>query len=560
MARMTGHRYLAEAMKAYEVDHIFHMPTIVLPAFAEMEGMGIVRLSTHSEKSAVYMADGYARASGKPGIAMAQTVGAANMAAGLQDPYLACAPVIAITGGRLPDTKFRNVYQEIEAHRMYDAVTKLNATVDKVERLPDMIRQAFRAATTGKPRPVHLELPGASGIIGEEFEVPDSIPLAEEQFKRFPAFRLEPDQSSIRAAARALRDAQRPIIVAGGGVTTSGGQPELVELAELLSIPVATSLNGKGAISETSELAVGVVGTYARMSANRAVSEADLVFYVGSHTGSQVTNNWRTPEIGGAAVIQLDIDPEQLGLNYPNTVSVLGDAKTGLRRLIEASEPVKDRGDWVGRTKQIVEDWRKEKAPLLNSDQDPIRPERLCKEVQDALSPTGVLVVDTGHAGMWTGAMVDMQQGQTFLRAAGSLGWSYPASLGAKCAMPQRDVICFTGDGGFLYHLTELETALRYGINTVTVVNNNYSLNQETEGMNRAYKGNQHGGAFQMWQFEKATNFAQVAEAFGCAGFRVEKPGEIGGALKEALACGRPAVVDVVTDIEALADTTSIYG
>jgi acetolactate synthase I/II/III large subunit len=554
MARMTGHRYIAEVMRAYEVDHIFHMPTILLPAFAEMEGMGITRLSAHSEASAAYMADGYARASGKPGVAMAQTVGAANLAAALQDPYLACIPVIAITGGRLPDTKFRNVYQEVEAHRMYDPVTKFNAQVDKVERLPDLIRQAFRSATTGSPGPVHLELPGASGLIDAEFEVSEVLPLAEEQFKRFPALRPEPDAEAVRAAARLLRDAQRPIIVAGGGVKTSGAQAELVELAELLSIPVATSLNAKGSISETHELAVGVAGTYARLSANKAISEADLVFFVGSHTGSQVTNNWRTPAIGATTVIQLDIDPMELGRNYPNAVSLLGDAKTTLRRIIEASEQATGRESWVGRTREIVEEWRGQNEPRHSSDAVPIRPERLCREVQQAMAANAVFLADTGHAGMWTAAMWDMQPGQTFLRAAGSLGWSYPASLGAKCATPDRDVVCFTGDGGFLYHLTELETALRYGINTVTVVNNNYSLNQEYEGMNRAYKGNQQGGAFQMWQFEKSVDYAKVAEAFGCAGFRVERPQDIQDALQAALTCGKPAVVDVVTDIEALAD------
>ena len=556
MARMTGHRYMAEVMKAYEVDYVFHMPTILLPAYAEMEGMNITRLSTHSEKSAAYMADGYARASGKPGIVMAQTVGAANLAAGLQDPYLAGVPVIAITGGRLPDTKYRNVYQEIEAHRMYDPVTKFNASVDKVERLPDLIRQAFRAATTGTPGPVHLELPGASGLIDAEFEVSDSLPMAEEQFKRYPALRPEPDMEAVRAAVRLLRDAERPIIVAGGGVKTSGAQAELVELAELLSIPVATSLNAKGSISETHDLAVGVVGTYARLSANKAVSEADLVFYVGSHTGSQVTNNWRTPTIGSARVIQLDIDPMELGRNYPNEVALLGDARTTLRHMVEVSEQVTDRGPWLGRTRQIVQEWRQQYAPLLNSDAEPIRPERLCKEVQDVLPGNGVFLSDTGHAGMWTGGMMDFQPGQTYLRAAGSLGWAYPASLGAKCATPDRDVVCFTGDGGFLYHLTELETALRYGINTVTVVNNNYSLNQEYEGMNRAYKGSEHGDGVKMWQFERAVSYARVAEAFGCAGFRVEKPGELRDVLKEALTCGRPAVVDVVTDIEALAPTS----
>ena len=556
MARMTGHRYFAEAMKAYGVSHLFFVPTIVVPALAEMEGMGITRVVTHGEKAAAYMADGYARASGRPGVCMAQTVGAANLAAGLQDPYLGCSPVIAITGGRLPQTKYRNVYQEVEAHRMYDPVTKLNAQVDGPQRLPDLLRQAFRVATTGSPGPVHLELPGSAGAIDGEIELPETLPMAETQFSRYPAVRPEPETGAVRAAARHLREARRPVIVAGGGVRSSGAQPELLELAELLSIPVATSLNAKGSIAEDHPLSLGVVGTYARVSANRALSEADLVFYVGSHTGGQVTNNWRTPPVGSVAVIQADIEAAELGRNYPNAVSLHGDAKTTLRRIIEASEPVSGREEWVARTQQLSTEWRREKEPLLSSDAVPIRPERLCREVQAFLPADGILVSDTGHAGMWTGAMIELQPGQAYLRAAGSLGWGFPAALGAKCAQPDRTVVCFTGDGGMYYHLAELETAARFGINAVIVVNNNRSLNQETVIYERAYNGQQTSDALKMWQFEPV-NFAKVAEAMGCAGFRVERPGEIDAALRAAAAAGRPAVVDVVTDITALADTAS---
>jgi acetolactate synthase-1/2/3 large subunit len=232
----------------------------------------------------------------------------------------------------------------------------------------------------------------------------------------------------------------------------------------------------------------------------------------------------------------------------------LGDAKVTLRRLIEASEPVSDRHEWLARTQQLSADWRKEKEPLLNSEAVPIRPERLCKEVQAFLPADGVLVSDTGHAGMWTGALIELEPGQQYLRAAGSLGWGFPAALGAKCALPDQTVVCFTGDGGIYYHLAELETAARFGINAVIVVNNNESLNQETVLFDRAWNNNQSKDALRMWQFQP-TNFAKVAEAMGCAGFRVERPGDIRQALAEAARCGRPAVVDVVTDITALADT-----
>jgi acetolactate synthase I/II/III large subunit len=550
MPKMTGSRFFAEAMQSYGVTHVFFVPTIMLPALAEMEDMNIRRVMTHGEKAAAYMADGYARASRKPGICMAQTVGAANLAAGLRDAYLAGSPVIAITGGRQPETMYRHVYQEIEDLPMFNTVTKFNAQVDTVERLPDLLRQAFRAATSGAPGPVHLEMRGSHGHVVEEEGDLDLI--VEAPFLQYPAFRPEPEGERVREAARVLTEAQRPVIVAGGGVTASQAAPEVVELAERLWIPVATSLNGKGTIPDDHQLSVGVMGTYSRSCANRVVAEADLVFFIGSHTGSQVTNNWRIPAIG-APVIQLDIDPLELGRNYPNTVSLLGDAKVTLHRLLEVLKPAALKAEWVQCVEDLVGGWRAEVGPLRDSDAIPMRPERICKEITEFLPPNAVVVADTGHSGIWTGTMLDLKHpGQRYIRCAGSLGWAFPASLGVKCALPDTPVLCFTGDGGFYYHLAELETAARFGINAVILVNNNHSLNQETRLFDAAYGGQQRGRAHEMWQFHE-THFAQVAQAMGCVGIRVERPSDLQDALKQAFAADRPAVVEVLSDLKALA-------
>jgi acetolactate synthase-1/2/3 large subunit len=296
---------------------------------------------------------------------------------------------------------------------------------------------------------------------------------------------------------------------------------------------------------------VGVVGSYSRWCANRVVAEADLVVFVGSHTGSQVTLDWKIPPVG-TPVIQIDIDPSELGRNYPTKVALLGDARSTLRRLIEALEPLGPRTEWVHRAQHLVQEWRTEVAPLANSDAAPIRPERLCKEITDFLPSDAVLVADTGHAGIWTGTMVDLKYpGQSYLRCAGTLGWGFPAALGAKCAVPERPVLCFTGDGGFWYHIGELETALRYGINTVTVVNNNRALNQEKRGTERAYAG-YSGNSDEVWHFLDV-DLAKVAQSIGCFGIRVERPSQLQSALEQAFAAGKPAVVDVVTDIEGIA-------
>jgi acetolactate synthase-1/2/3 large subunit len=546
---MTGSKFFAEAMQAYGVSHVFFMPTIIIPAMAEMEDMNIRRVTTHGEKAAAYMADGFARASHKPGICLAQNVGAANLAAGLRDAFLANSPVIAITGGADLDSRYRHVYQEIEDFSMFNPVTKLNVEVEKVERLPDLLRQAFRTATTGTPGPVHLRLQGRHGNVLEEEGNLDLI--VEEQFTHFPAYRPEAGAEQINAAAATLRQAQRPVIVAGGGVPASQAQAEVVALAEKLSIPVVTSLHAKATIPANHPLAVGVMGTYSRACANRVVAESDLVFFIGSHTGSQVTNNWKIPR-PGTPVIQLDIDGAEIGRNYPVRVGLLGDAKVTLQRLIQAVSAAAPETEWLRRVHQLVREWREEMKPNLNSDAVPMRPERICRELTEALPQDAVLVADTGHSGIWTGTLIDLRHAtQSYIRCAGSLGWAFSASIGVKCALPNRPVVCFSGDGGFYYHMAELETAARFGINVVVLVNNNHSLNQEQRIFNAAYGGKMRGRANEMWVYQEI-NLAKVAEAMGCVGIRVERPNEFQSALRQALAAGKPALLDVVTDISAL--------
>jgi len=552
--KMTGSKLFAEMMHGYGVTHAFFVPTILMKALGEMESLGIKRIMTHGEKAAAYMADGYARASGRPGVCLAQQIGASNLCAGLKDAYLARVPLLAITGGSTVNSRYRHTYQEIEDFSQFDAVTKFNAQVDDVTRLPDLLRQAFRMATSGSPGPVHLRLRNKQGDLPPE-ELDFQL-LIETQFGKVPPFRPEPEMQRVRDAAALLAKAQKPIIVSGGGVAASQAQAELVQLAEKLQIPVATSLNGKGTILETHPLAVGLVGTYSRVCANRAVSEADLVFFIGSPGGGHVTHDQRVPA-PGVTVIQIDIDPAELGRNYPNAVSILGDAKVTLQRLIETvqSKSPDAAKAWTGRVTQLVDEWRTEVDRMRKSDVTPMRPERLCRAISEVLPPNGVLVSDTGHAGMWTGGMVEMTHpGQRYIRCAGSLGWGFPGSLGAKCALPDRPVICFTGDGGMYYHLAELETAARYGINVVVVVNNNTGLNQEIPLVAAIYGGSSTQGD-DIWRFNKSVNFAKTAESLGCAGIRVEKPGELNDVLQRAMGMNRPVVVEVMTDEQALAPT-----
>jgi acetolactate synthase-1/2/3 large subunit len=551
--KMTGAQCIAEMFKGYGVTHVFHVPAVMRSAFAEMERLtDIKRLHVHGEKAAAYMADGYARASGKPGICGAQVIGALNLAAGLRDAWLAHSPVIAITGGRDPKTKFRKVYQEVDDVPAFEPVTKFNATVDDVARIPDMLRQAFRSAVTGCPGPVHLQLRGNEGQL--DADEAEMEPLVEKQFARVPAFRPEPDDASVRAALKILQDAAQPVIVAGGGVRLSGAAQELVALAEALQIPVATSLNGKDSIPGNHPLSVGVCGTYSRESANRVVNAADLICFIGSETGGMTTHFWAVPKIGTPS-IQIDIEPEALGRNYPLAAAVNGDAKVTLTRMLAHADraTASKRKAWVGEVQKICREWGDKYKDALQSDAVPIRPERLCHELSRHVPDDAIVMVDTGHAGMWMGGMFDLTSPrQSYIRSAGHLGWAFPAGLGAKCACPDRPVVTFTGDAGFWYHIAEVETAARWGINAVTVVNNNGGGNQSKRGFDRVYGGKQTDKARELWTFSKM-NFARLAEDMGAVGIRVEQASAFPAALAQALSANRPVVIDVVTDIEALA-------
>ena len=526
MPRMTGNRFFAEAMRGYGVTHLFYVNSIVPPAMLEMDKVGVTRVVTHGEKAAAYMADGYARAAKRPGICLCQDIGTTNLAAGLRDAHMAGSPVIAITGGQHDQPRYRHAYQNAEDFTAWDGVTKENYSVDTAERFPDLLRQAFRVATSGAPGPVHLAL---RGNVGQMLNADADFDLVfEQRFARFPAFRPEAEPSAVKAAVAALIEAAKPIIVVGGGAVASGAGTEILKLAEMLSIPIATSLHAKALVPDAHPLAVGVPGSYSRWCANKAVAAADLVFFIGSHTGGQVTNGWQIPKIG-TRTIQLDINPDELGRNYPNIVSLCGDAKVTLTKLIAAVDAEPRRAEWLEQVRGYVADYWAESEPLRNSDAVPIRPERIGKELEEWLPSDATLVADTFHATLWTAQMTRMKQGQSYIRCAGSLGWAFPATLGAKAALPNKPVIGFTGDAGFYYHMAELETAARMKLNVVMIVNNNYS-----------------GGVAESAKFESAVNLAKVADSMGCVGFRVEKAADMKPALDKALAAGRPALVEVL--------------
>jgi acetolactate synthase I/II/III large subunit len=544
---MNGAEWLARALAGAGTTHVFFVESVLRRTLLQLKDLGVTPVLAHAEKAAAYMADGYARVARRPGVCMAQSVGAANLASGLQDPYLGRSPVIALTGRKEPSFQHRNAYQEIAHAPLFAAVTKFSTPVDSTADLPRLLRHAWRAALADTPRPAHLDFCGLQGDVIELGQTAEP-PLVDPEGRRVPAHRPVADTADIERAVAALIAARRVAIVAGDGAAASQAGPEVLALAEALQAPVATTLGARGLMPTRHRLSAGVAGSYSAPPANRIVHGADLVLFVGCDTGDQVTLNWTVPQ-RDAKIVQIDADPLEIGRSYPNTTGLVGDSKVTLARLAEViGKPVRDAG-FAEEAARIVADWRATMIPLVESDAAPTRVERLCAEITRALPGDAILVADTGYSGIWTGTMIDLNgDGQTYLRAAGSLGWAFPASLGAKCAAPGRRVLCFTGDGGFYYHLAELETARRGGIAVTVIVNNNSGFGQNLTGVRRI-AGNRPGRGEELIRFGP-TDFTAVARSFGVRGIRVEHPGQIAPALAEALGANETVVVDVVTDLE----------
>src|SRR5712692_8976168 len=540
---MNGAEWLARALAGTGMSHVFFVESTLRRTLLQLGDLGVKPVLAHSEKAAAYMADGYARVAGRPGVCMAQSVGAANLASGLQDPWLGRSPVIAFTGHKEPSFQHRNSYQEIAHAPLFSAVTKFSSPVYSTSELPRLLRHAWRAALADTPRPTHLDFNGLQGDVIELGQTAEP-PVIEAEARRVPVHRPVADERDIERATALLTGARRVAIVAGDGAAASAAGPEVLALAEAL----ATTLGGRGIIPTRHRLSAGVAGSYSAPPANRIVCGADLVLFVGCDTGDQVTLNWRIPPID-TKIVQIEADPLEIGRSYPNTTGLVGDPKATLARLNQLiGHPARDQG-FTEEAARIVADWRATMATLVEKNTAPISVERLCAEVTRALPADGILVADTGYSGIWTGTMIELNgAGQGYQRAAGSLGWSFPAALGAQCAAGPRKVLCFTGDGGFYYHLAELETARRCNIPLTLVVNNNSGFGQNLTGVNRI-AGNRPGRGEELIRFGP-TDFTEVAKSFGVRGIRVVEPQQLAPALADALAADAPVLVDVVTELE----------
>lgn len=548
---------VAKTLRAYGTTNYFCLTGGDHDLWVALTDAGIRIVNCRSENSAVYMADGYARVSGRPGFVYGQRgPGVANVAAAMADPYWAFSPVVSLTTSIMNRSRDRYEYQDVDGMPMHAPTTRWNKSLSSPARAGAMTRAAIRAATGPVPGPVHFEIP--ADMLG--LDSGESEGYQEEALGTVNSRRLAADVAAVPELVTRLLQAERPLILAGNGVILSEAWEELSALAEALNIPVATTLGGKGAISELdSELAVGVVGRYSRRVANETATEADMVFAVGTRFGGLATNGWQLP-FQQKRILQLDADPQVIGQNYRVEYSLVGDAKLTLAAILAE---VKERGAARGRTPWAndviarVAKWRAAAQEMAQAKPaDGLHPAEVVAAVRAVMKREDLLAADTGAIAAWAGTLFPTPAGRCMLRSAGSLGWVLPGALGAALAAPQRKTVALSGDGGLLYHIGELETAIRCNIPLMIVVINNRAFASEYHLQKRS----KHGRIIpEVIDFSDA-DFAAIARGFGAHGVRVTKSEELLPALREAYALGKPALVDVLCSKDTAAPSASYRG
>ncbi len=539
MVEMIGAKALLEAIKAEGVKHIFGIPGgAMIPVYdALYDEREIRHILVRHEQGAAHAADGYARASGKPGVCMTTSgPGATNLTTGILNAYMDSSPVVAISGQVPTSLLGADAFQEADMLSVMLPITKHNFIVHRAEDVPRVVRLAFKIATTGRPGPVHIDLPKDAQAGKADFKIPADVEYPK-------AVKLEPDVGQIHMAVNLLTQAERPLIFAGGGVVWSGASPEVVALAEMLGAPVVTSLLGKGAIPEDHPLSMGMLGMHGRMAANLAISECDVLLGVGVRFDDRATGDVRyfAPK---AKIVHIDIDQAEIGKIVRVDVPIVGDAKHALAAIIKGLKARAKRqkpSEWLRRTEKL----RKDLAPRMDYDDVPIKPQRAIKEIMDVLGDDAIVVTEVGQCQMWAAHFFTVRKPRHFISSGGlgTMGFGFPASIGVKVARPECDVVDIAGDGSFLMNSQELATAVDNKINVVVCILNNRYL-----------------GMVKQWQdlfFQKrrsavylgeTPDFVKLAEAYGAWGDRATRPGEIAPKLREALKCGKPAVLDITID------------
>ena len=542
---LSGAEAVVRMLEAYDVRHIFGLcGDTTLPFYDAMARLDhrITHLLTRDERHAGYMADGYARVTGKPGICEGPSGGGATyILPPVVEANESSIPILAITTDVATSSRGKYPLTELDQKALFSGITKWNDSLDKASSLPAQIRAAFKAMTTGRPGAAHLALPFDT----QKAEVdPDDI-WAEPRHQTFPSERSAPDPSAIEEAAQRLLKAKTPVMLCGGGPVIAGAMDIVQKLAETLNMVVATTVSGQGIIAETHPNALGVVGSNGGVPATKSVMEkADLVLFVGCRAGSVTTERWRSPD-KSVSVIHIDSDPMVLNTNYRTEIAICSDAYLGLSALLEEILSKKQRADFGGQ--QIAQAAWSQKLEaflaLAHSDQRPITPERVIHTLSNCLDDDAVVVADPGTPCPYVSAHYRWRKpGRHFItnRAHGALGYALAASMGAHVGRPSVKTVNLMGDGSFGFCCGEFETMTRYNMPITSIVFSNSSYGWIKAGQNAGFDKRFYNVDF------NRTDHAAVASGFGVKSWRVEDPALLEEVLKQAIAHDGPSLVDII--------------
>lgn len=546
---MSGGQAAVDSLKAEKVEHVFGLiGSATMEIFdALYDATEIKFIGVHDERTGTHMADGYARASGMPGVILAgqNGPGTTNLVTGLAQAAAAFSPVVSIAGALSSGHVYRDAFQEVDQQALFKPITKKTWTVTSTDRVPEMFREAFRVAMTPRRGPVQLNLPrdilSGTAEFGE-FQRPESY-----RSQTVPAGAAD----VIAQAATLLADAHRPVIVTGGGIKNSGGHAEVIALAESVNAPIVTAPGHGDAIPFGHPLNAGQMGPRGNVVASRLVREADVILALGTRLGFNSTFYSYDNVNKDAAIVQVELDPTAIGRHFPVVLGIWADARTAADQLREALAHAKTKAEvdaWTERYKSERLAYLELRDADASTEEQPIQPSGLFKELRAILPRDVAVTMDAGTLCLQATDALNYHEPSSLFTPLdfGLVGFSFACGLGIKLARPERPVISFMGDGGFGMTVSELSTAVEHNINTVTVVMNNQCWGAE-KAYQRDFFGERYIGAD-----VSSPPFDKLAELYGAAGFRVDRLSDVSGALEAALACGKPGVVDVAVDPNAL--------
>jgi len=543
---MNGADAAVLMLKAHGVRHVFGLcGDTSLPFYDALYRLdhGIEHILTRDERNAAYMADAYARVTGRPGVCEGPSGGGATyIVPGVIEANESSIALLSVTSDIAVGGRRHYALTELDQEALFAPLTKWNAVADRVDQIPHLFRTAFRAMTTGRPGAAHIGLPYDL----QKQEIDPALIWAQAEHARFPAFRTGPDPDSVAAAAEAILAARSPAIVCGGGIIISGARPQLQELAELIDAPVASTVSGHGSLPDNHPLAIGVIGTNGGTDETReAIAAADLVVFIGCRAGSTTTEHGVVPS-RTAAIVHIDVDPMTVGANYRYAAAMVGDARLCiyalLQELIRQLDGKTRQSDAAARLAVLRRRKREIFTALAGSKALPIRPERVVAAVQKYLPEDGIIVADPGTPCPYFSGHFDLNSPQTRIitnRAQGALGFALPAAIGAWYGRPHSKIVAVMGDGSFGFSVGELETVGRKQVPLTMIVMTNASY-----GWIKASQKTSYGERYFSVDFTR-TDHAAIAEAYGIKAWRVNHPSEVDNAVKKAMRFDGPSLIDI---------------